>query len=382
MRKIHWFVLIVILIIIIIFFYYHFFKKEDFYYFDGVIAIDKREKKYVTVGYNNDNDLHYNKAKLTMYDNNKNKLLEKIYNIGLKSNFNDVIFDEKDVVVVGNYIKEKEELKKSNTRGIIVKYDSKGNIIFEKDYYKYSSTVFNSINLVGDYYYITGQSYSSSKGGAVLLKVDKEGKIIWEKYSDKGKTSIYQDLVVVDDSIYVVGGYDDKGIIEKYDLDGNYLIGSEYNNMDKYGFTGIVSSQDNIFVVGSVLSDKNSSDALIVKYNMDCDFERETLYHNDGLTKFYKLIVDNDSIITIGSITIKNKNAQSIHNGVIGKYNFDVEEISVSVNEDERDDYFKDILLEDDNYIVVGYSAYEDGNYYSKFIRFSDALKVLSVDSY
>ena len=117
---------------------------------------------------------------------------------------------------------------------------------------------------------------------------------------------------------------------------------------------------------------------------MDCEFERETLYHNDGFTKYYKLVIDDDSIITIGSITIKSKNKKDevIHNGVIGKYNFDIEEISVSVNEDERDDYFKDIFLENNNYIVVGYSAYEDGNYYSKFIRFSDALKVLSVDSY
>ena len=383
MRKIHWFFLLIIFIVIILGFIFLFSRKKTFSYFDGVVSIDKSDTKYVAVGYNNDNDLHYNKAKLTMYDTDKNKLFEKLYNIGIKSAFNDVIFDDGDVVAVGNYVKKKE-LKKNYATGVIVKYDSKGNIIFDKSYHKYSFTTFNSIYNFNDYYYVVGQSFSSNEGGAILLKIDKEGNIIWEKYSDKGKNSVYQDLIIVDNSIYVVGGYDYKGIIDKYDLDGNYLTGSIYDNIDKEGFTDIASNQLSIYVVGASFSDDNSSDALIVKYNMDCEFEKETLYHNDGLTKYHKLIIDDDSLITIGSITIKNKNKKDevIHNGVIGKYNLALEEISVSVNEDERDDYFKDIFLENDNYIVVGYSAYEDGNYYSKFIRFSDALKVLSVDSY
>ena len=384
MKKIHWLILFIIFIVILILFFIIFSRKKEFFYFDGVVSIDKNDTKYVAVGYNNDNDLHYNKAKLTMYNTDKNKLFEKLYNIGIKSNFNDVIFDDNDIVVVGNYVKDKKDLKRGFTQGLIVKYDSKGNIIFERNYHKYSFTIFNSIYNFDDYYFVVGQSFSSTEGGAVLLKIDKEGNIIWEKYSDKGKSSIYQDLIVVDDSIYVVGGYDNKGIIDKYDLDGNYLTGSLYDNIDKDGFTDIVSDQSNIYVVGAIFSDDSSSSALIVKYDMDCEFERDNLYHNSGLTKYYKLIIDNDSIITIGSVTIKNKNKkdETIHNGVIGKYNLDIEEISVSVNEDERDDFFKDIFIEDNNYIVVGYSAYEDGNYYSKFIRFSDALKVLSVDSY
>ena len=48
---------------------------------------------------------------------------------------------------------------------------------------------------------------------------------------------------------------------------------------------------------------------------------------------------------------------------------------------DERDDYFTDIILDHNQYLVVGYSSYEDGSYLSKFIRYSDALKVLGVES-
>ena len=163
MRKIHWFFLLIIFIVIILGFIFLFSRKKTFFYFDGVVSIDKNDTKYVAVGYNNDNDLHYNKAKLTMYDTDKNKLFEKLYNVGIKSNFNDVIFDDNDVVAVGNYVKKKE-LKKNYATGVIVKYDSKGNIIFEKSYHKYSFTTFNSIYYFNDYYFIVGQSFFFNEG--------------------------------------------------------------------------------------------------------------------------------------------------------------------------------------------------------------------------
>ena len=48
---------------------------------------------------------------------------------------------------------------------------------------------------------------------------------------------------------------------------------------------------------------------------------------------------------------------------------------------DERDDYFTDVQYVDGSYLVVGYSSYEDGSYLSKFIRYSNALKVLGVET-
>ena len=52
------------------------------------------------------------------------------------------------------------------------------------------------------------------------------------------------------------------------------------------------------------------------------------------------------------------------------------------VNEygDKQDDYFTDIRENDEKYIVVGYSSYEDGSYMSKIISYSMALKVLEVN--
>ena len=75
----------------------------------------------------------------------------------------------------------------------------------------------------------------------------------------------------------------------------------------------------------------------------------------------------------------KNANAFN-HDGVIAKYDDDLEKIKELTYGDERDDYFTSIIDYDGNYLVSGYSSYEDGSYLSKFIKYSYALKVLGVE--
>ena len=38
-------------------------------------------------------------------------------------------------------------------------------------------------------------------------------------------------------------------------------------------------------------------------------------------------------------------------------------------------------MFDEGEYVVAGYSFYDEGSYMSKFIRYSKALKVLGVDS-
>ena len=53
-------------------------------------------KTYVTVGSNNDNDNHFEKAKISLYNSKKEKTFEKLYNIGYNSSFFGVIVDYED----------------------------------------------------------------------------------------------------------------------------------------------------------------------------------------------------------------------------------------------------------------------------------------------
>ena len=68
------------------------------------------------------------------------------------------------------------------------------------------------------------------------------------------------------------------------------------------------------------------------------------------------------------------------YNGIIGKYDSNLNMIDVVNYGDERDDYFTDIIFANEKYLVSGYSSYEDGSYMSKFINYSKALKVLEVE--
>ena len=64
----------------------------------------------------------------------------------------------------------------------------------------------------------------------------------------------------------------------------------------------------------------------------------------------------------------------------VSKYKDNLEKVGAVTYGDENDDFFTDIILDDNNYLVVGYSSYEDGSYLSKFITYSDALKALGVE--
>ena len=373
---------IVLFIEVIYVLYMSFHPKEVSLYFDGVNAIDKNSKYYVTVGSNNDNDKYYEKAKLSIYNKKLEKKNDKIYNIGFNSAFFGVVIDEDSIISVGSYEKEEEEHEESIRRGLIVKYDFSGNVIFEKDYQLLDNTKFTSVVSVEDGYIVTGQSvYKSTKigskeGGAILIKYDKDGELVWSRNFGNNKNGIFNDLIVTNDSIYAIGlSNTSVGIVVRYDLDGNVMTSREYNDMDELGFRSIVQVGDSIYCSGS-----HNGNGLLLNIDYDCNIKNQVVYDGDGDVCYHKIIYDDkEHLIVIGNL--KNHSKKYHYDGVIGKYDLDLKELSVVSYGDERDDYFTDIEYVDGNYLVVGYSSYEDGSYMSKFIRYSDALKVLGVES-
>ena len=103
--------LIVLFIELFYIIYCVFCREDKSIYFDGVNAFTVAEKGYVAVGSNNNNDVFYEKAKLTVYNDKKENVLEKIYNKGFNSAFFDVIVDGSDYVVVGNFESTEKEHK-------------------------------------------------------------------------------------------------------------------------------------------------------------------------------------------------------------------------------------------------------------------------------
>lgn len=377
--------------------YYKFIREEERTYFDGVNAYDYSDSVYVTVGSNNDNDKGYEKAKISKYNSKKEKIWERIYNKGYNSSFFGTAIDEGNFLAVGNYEANKSEKKNSVRTALFVKYDSKGNLIFEKRLQVLGNSKFTNVEVVDDGYIVVGQSIYenmtlglSEDGGAFILKYSKDGKLLWKSNYGGGKSGVYNDVVAEGDYIYAVGkDYARVGIISKYDMDGNRLDTVSYKFTDTFGFTGVIINDGNIVVSGAKkISEENDdydTDALIARYDLDLNYINEVLYVGEGIERYNQIISDsNDNLIVVGTTGIYDKNKSTkkknvfSYDGIIGKYKNDLKEVDVLEYGDEKNDYFTDIKYVDDNYLVSGYSTYEN-NYLSKFITYSDALKVLEV---
>ena len=369
------------------------FKSKYSVYFEGINAVEATEKDYVAVGSNNNNDKHYERASISKYNLKKEKTFEKLYNVGFNSVFFGVVNDSSDIVAVGSYEKTSKDHKESVRRALIVKYDSEGNVIFEKDFKLLNNSKFTSVIMDGEDYLVTGQSIykntdvGNGEGGAILAKYSKDGKLLWSKVYGSNKEAVFNDLVIVDNHIYVVGT--DKnhlGVIVEYDRDGNYITFNDYKTTDSIGFSGITAVDDYIYVSGAGKTGDTDTDAMIVQYDLDCTYIDQVIYKGEGIERFNKLIVDDhDNLIAIGTQAKAKKNkkdevADYNYDGVIAKYDLDLNKIDAVLYGDERDDYFTDIKFIDGKYLVVGYSSYEDGSYMSKFINYSKALKVLEVE--
>ena len=390
-------ILIIFLVIVLIvefglYFSSIFFQKKDSLYFDGINAIAKNEDYYVVVGSNNDNTLHYERAKLSIYNQEKVKLYEKLYNVGFNSAFFEVALDNNGFIAVGSYEKTEEEHKDSVRRALFVKYDFDGNVIFERDFQLLDNTKFTGVKVTEDGYYVVGQSiYKSSRvgtdsGGAILLKYDKKGDLSWYQTLGDAKTGIFYDFIISDDYIYTVGLLNETvGIFCKYQIDGTLLYQKDIWGCDSNGFGGIVQVGDSFYIGGSKKNDQENG-AFIMKISSEGLIEETHLYDKVKEARFHKIIFDGeDSIVAIGTIMNEKKSSDKTaefinYDGLIVKYRLNLEVVSDVTYGDDRDDFFTDILYDNGNYLVVGYSSYEDGSYLSKFIRYSEALKVLGVE--
>ena len=387
-------IVFIILVVEVFYIWYHLiYKSDEPIYFVGINALATDNDNYVAVGSNNDNSNHYEKAAISLYNSKKEKTFEKLYNVGYNSAYFDVLIDGDNIIAVGSYEKTKEDRNNSIRRALIVKYDREGNIVFEKDFQILDNSKFTSIIKVGEDYIVTGNSVykntriGSDAGGAFISKYDKDGNLIWNKTYGNNKESIFNDVILVDDSLYAIGNYEDYfAIIVKYDLDGNELSSNDYKITDELGFTSIVNIDDYLYVSGALKTGDNDTDAMIVKYDLDCNYIDQTSYSGVGKERFNRLITDNhNNLIAIGTMMSPVEHSKKHYgdynyDGIIAKYGTDLNKIDLVSYGDEKNDFFTDVKLIGDNYLVVGYSSYEDESYMSKFISYSSALKVLGVD--
>lgn len=138
--------LVIMLVVEIVYVVYSVcFKSTVNLYFDSINSIDYNDFSYIAVGSNNNNDNHYEKAKISKYNGKHEKVFEKLYNVGYNSAFFNTIIDGESIVAVGSYEKSKSDHKDSLRRALFVKYDLSGDEIFEKEFSLLDNSKFNKI---------------------------------------------------------------------------------------------------------------------------------------------------------------------------------------------------------------------------------------------
>lgn len=381
---------VVILVIELVFlFYISFFKSSKSIYFDGVNSLNTISNGFITAGSNNDNDKYYEKAKITKYNSRMEKDFEKLYNKGYNGVFFSVIEDADGYVAVGSYEANEDEYNNSTRSALIVKFDKTGEIVFENNFQVLGSSKFVNVIAVDDGYLVVGQSIyenmtlgTSNAGGAFLIKYNKSLKLEWQSNYGGNKSGVYNDLLVLNDYIYVVGkDFEKTGIIAKYDIDGNLIKTVTYEYTDSLGFSGIAEVNGNIVVSGAKYIDDGNFKAILVLYDGDLNYVKEANCE-DNYSRFNNFVVDdNNNIIVIGTKRLNKKSVLGIfsYDGIIAKYDKNLVKVESLVYSSDSDDHFTDVKLFGNNYIVSGYSYYNDHGYMPKFIIYSKALKVLDV---
>jgi prepilin-type N-terminal cleavage/methylation domain-containing protein len=195
-------------------------------------------------------------------------------------------------------------LNKGSSDAIIVKYDTNGNYVWNKNFGGSDSDKFNKIISIADGFVAVGYTFSTngdmtglSKGGsydAIIVKYDSSGNVVWKKSFGGSAADYYYSLISQTDGFIVVGysastngdmtgikigsNYSD-AVIVKYDLDGNVVWKKVFGGTNEDNFYSIDSRSDGIIVVGSTQSSdgdltglsrgggSGTTDAIIVKYD-------------------------------------------------------------------------------------------------------------------
>lgn len=369
------------ILILIVSFLLFFYKEEEPTYFDSINAIDVSVSSDIfAVGINNANEREISKAKVARYNSKQEKIWEKVYNKGYRSKFNDIICDGDEIVFVGSYEATKNDYKNRIETAIILKYDLDGDLIFEKEFNGYDNTKFSSIFATDDGYVVIGTGEQDDKRIGVLVKYHTDGTLDWKKKFSEGDNIKFNDVIMTSDFIYVVGSKNaNQGLIAKYDMEGNLLDTVIYDGISSYGFSSVTFIDSSLVVTTGKQVDDSKTDAMLVRYDLDLNYLNEATHKLKDSSFFRKVIVDSNQDLLVLGTAREIKKDKVIHHSFIGKYRSNLEKAQVVNYYNETDDYLTDIEIFDDNYLVSGYSFYSDQGYLSKFLLYSQALKLLEV---
>ena len=382
-------------------------RTKSVVYTDTLNSFKETDDGYLVVGNSdfknsefNSYQKDYNKAKFAKYNSDFEVEFESAYTKGYSSYFSDVIEYSDGFIAVGGAQYDEQQVEDNATDGLIVLYDKNGKQVDTKSVQIAGDTTFNKVLLVDDGFIVVGQSIlqnmvigNDPDGGALIIKYDFDLNEVWKANYGGSKSAIFNDAVIDGDYLYLVGKDATRyGMIAKYTLDGEQVFVKTYEYTDTVGFSSIVKVGDEFFVAGSKTINIDAKDedkvteGLVLKYNSDGEVLDEVTFSRNNAARFNKIVNDGNDLIVVGHTYKKDEEKSTDtynyldYRGIIVKYNTDLEKKANNKENGSGVDYFSDVIVTDDGYLVGGASSSKElgsnnKDYRTYFLKYNKDLE-------
>lgn len=382
-------------------------RTKSVVYTDTLNSFKETDDGYLVVGNSdfknsefNSYQKDYNKAKFAKYNSDFEVEFESAYTKGYSSYFSDVIEYNDGFIAVGGAQYDEQQVEDNATDGLVVLYDKECKQVDTKSVQIAGDTTFNKVLLVDEGFIVVGQSIlqnmvigNDPDGGALIIKYDFDLNEVWRANYGGSKSAIFNDAVIDGDYLYLVGKDATRyGIIAKYTLDGEKVFVKSYEYTDTVGFSSIVKVGDEFFVAGSKTINIDAKDedkvteGLVVKYDADGNVLDEVTFSRNNALRFNKIVSDGDDLIVVGHTYKKDEEKSTDkynyldYRGIIVKYNTDLEKKANNKENGSGVDYFSDVIVTDDGYLVGGATSSEElgsnnKDYRTYFLKYNKDLE-------
>ena len=382
-------------------------RTKSVVYTDTLNSFKETDDGYLVVGNSdfknsefNSYQKDYNKAKFAKYNSDFEVEFESAYTKGYSSYFSDVIEYNDGFIAVGGAQYDEQQVEDNATDGLVVLYDKEGKQVDTKSVQIAGDTTFNKVLLVDDGFIVVGQSIlqnmvigNDPDGGALIIKYDFDLNEVWRANYGGSKSAIFNDAVIDGDYLYLVGKDATRyGMIAKYTLDGEKVFVKSYEYTDTVGFSSIVKVGDEFIVAGSKTINIDAKDedkvteGLVVKYDADGNVLDEVTFSRNNALRFNKIVSDGDDLIVVGHTYKKDEEKSTDkynyldYRGIIVKYNTDLEKKANNKENGSGVDYFSDVIVTDDGYLVGGASSSKElgsnnKDYRTYFLKYNKDLE-------
>lgn len=238
-------------------------------YYYSVVELDGY---LYAAGYQNSQAQGYYDGLLVKYDTDGNLIWQR--DLGeVKYDFiNALTTDGSFIYAAGTHYAQGQ----NTSDALIVKYDTNGNLVWQYCVGSSGNEEFNAIVSDGTYLYAAGRQDAQSEGSwdAFIVKCDASGNLIWQRSLGGSSTDIFYALTLNGTFIYAAGVQASQGqgnydaLIAKYDTDGNLIwqrgLGT---SVDEY-FYSIATDETYVYAAGYRYTyGQGSNDAILVKYD-------------------------------------------------------------------------------------------------------------------